>query len=175
MSWLIKAQREDFLGLFDEPARKVVRRDLPQSEPFQLTLYRGFSGNLDEVHRDSAGRLILSPRKSEQGMIWFTHQFIRGYDPIEYAKSHGDYLLIYPLSVIRHFITIHYDDGSTYRDIPPEILERSIPTENCRFHAGIELPEGWVFSYKHEKFIGCTMELPVTEDMIQEVTDEMVA
>lgn len=174
--WLHKlAQSFDLDELFRSSGPGETRRDPPTWEPYTLKLYRGFNGNLDEIHRDSGGQLILSPRKSEQNMIWFTHEFIRGYNPIAYAKSHGRYLLTYPLEVKRYFYKVHYEDGSSYEFVPAEFMELTNPTENCRFHAGIELPEGWVFTYKHEKFIGCTKELLVSRDMIQEVGTEDVA
>ena len=38
--------------------------------------------------------------------------------------------------------------------------------ENCRFYAGIELPEGWYFSYKVQKHIVCDTPIVVSPDMI---------
>ena len=166
--------------LIDKPKRKVVERRPPDSKPITIDLYRGFVLDLDKAQRED-GKIVLSPKKSEQGLMWFTHKYVSvnvaggGSSPdyIEYAissaKKHdqGDqYLLTYPLKCIKHFQTKVYDDGSTYDVIPDEILDKTIPTENCRFHMGIELPQGWVFTYKYEKFIGCGIDILIDESML---------
>lgn len=78
----------------------------------------------------------------------------------------GEFLLTYPLDCVKHIERRIYDDGSHYDGIPDEILDLTDPTTNSKFHMGIELPDGWVFSYKFEKFIGCSTELHVSKEMI---------
>lgn len=143
---------------------KIIQRDPPQVQDIVLPLYRGF--NLNTVQQEN-NIYILNPERSEQGMLWFTHPYIVGYNPVEYAASHGDWFLTYQLPCKKHTEKIHWSDGKTYDDIPDAIHQQTNNLENCKFHMGIELPEGWLFSYKHEKFIGCTKSLQVTRDMIQ--------
>lgn len=162
--WLENAF-EDMFGDGWKNRPKVLRRDPPQAVPYTLTLYRGFNVDLDALEREGE-YLVLSPKRSEQGLIWFTHNFIRGYDPIEYVKGRGEYILTYPLKCKRHIQVIHYDDGSTVDMIPQETMDKTNPYENCPFHMGIELPKGWVFSYKMEKFVGCSNKLRITRDML---------
>lgn len=158
----------------DQPRPKLVEKRPPESKPMVLDLYRGFALDLDKVKRDK-GQIILSPSKSEQGMIWFTHKLVNLHTNYkEYAMSHASkwdngYLLTYPLRCIKHFQTKVYDDGSTYDAIPDNILDQTIPTDNSSFHMGIELPQGWLFSYKHEKFIGCTKEIQISENMLSKL------
>ena len=133
---------------------------------YTLELYRGFDVDLNTLEREG-NFYILSPKRSEQGMMWFTHRFINHYNPIQYAAGHGDLFLTYSLRCKKHIQTIRWSDGETQETTPQEILDKNIPTENCRFYSGIELPEGWVFSYKMEKFIGCSIKLKVTKDMIR--------
>lgn len=158
----------DFEELFgsDSPKPKIVHLGEPQSREYVLELFRGFDVDPKALER-RGGRLVLSPKKSEQGLIWFTHKLINGYDPIEYVRGRGNYLLTYPLECIRHFQKVHWSDDSTSTKIPDRILDLTEPTQNCRYYMGIELPEGWVFSYKYEKFIGCSIELEITENMLQ--------
>ena len=163
MSWFKKAQSLD--DLFDFSPRKIAKTDPPRTESYTLTLYRGFDADLEGLEKSNDG-YVLSPHKSEQGVMWFTHDLIRGYDAKEYVSGRGKYLLTYPLDCLRHLQTIHYEDGSSYDTTPQEILDKSEPTENCRFHAGFELPEGWFFSYKTEKFIVCTIPISVSPGMI---------
>ena len=168
---------------FDTPRRKVVEVLKPQSKPYILDLYRGFALDLDSVER-RGDSIILSPSKSEQGLIWFTHKFINvnsspdsSYPSyidyaINQAKKHNRedvYLLKYPLKCTKHTQTKVYDDGSTYDDIPSDIIDKTNPYENCRFHMGIELPRGWVFTYKNEKFIGCSIDLKIEESMLSKL------
>jgi hypothetical protein len=144
---------------------KVVKTQPPRTIPYHLDLYRGFDADLDSLEQRDGG-LVLSPRKSEQGLIWFTHKLINGYNPIEYVTGRGEYLLTYPLDCVRHVERKIYDDGSYYDAIPQVIQDVTDPTSNCKFYMGIELPEGWIFSYKMEKFIGCGIEILVSPDMI---------
>jgi hypothetical protein len=158
----------DFEQLFgsDQPRPKIVSVGEPEQKTYVLTLYRGFDVSLERLERRGP-YLVLSPKKSEQGLIWFTHNLIRGYDPIEYVKDRGSHILTYPLQCTRHFQNVLWSDGSTSTTIPEEILQLTTPTENCRYHMGIELPPGWVFSYKYEKFVGCSIELQITPDMLR--------
>lgn len=158
----------DFEELFgsDSPRPKITGVSEPQSSKYLLELFRGFDVDLKTLKR-RGGRLVLSPKRSEQKLIWFTHKLINGYDPIEYVRGRGNYLLTYPLECIKHYQTVEWSDGTTSTKIPDEILELTEPTENSRYYMGIELPKGWIFSYKYEKFIGCSIELEITEDMLQ--------
>ena len=144
----------------------IVSKDAPKTTNFTLTLYRGFDGNWDEI-RQEGNFYILSPKKSEQGLIWFTHPYINAYNPVQYAAGHGEWFLTYPLQCRKHIQTVHWSDGSTHNDIPQEIQALTKPTENCKYYMGIELPDGWVFSYKMEKFVGSTIEIKITKDMIK--------
>jgi hypothetical protein len=158
----------DFEQLFgsDQPRPKIISIGDPQREDYILQLYRGFDVNVE--HLKKRGKyFILSPTKSEQGLIWFTHNLIRIYDPLEYVRGRGSHILVYPRDCIRHFQNVLWDDGSTTTKIPDNILKLTEPTQNCRYHMGIELPPGWVFSYKHEKFVGCSTELEITPDMLK--------
>ena len=175
MNWYKSSQQtklppiEDDWGyeaLKKEP-RKEVSRDAPKKQSVTLLLYRGFDVDLNTLQR-SGENYILSPSKSEQGAMWFTHKLIRGYDPVEYVTGRGSHILTYPLQCTKHSQTIHYSDGSTYDAIPEEILQQTEGTENCRFYAGYELPQGWFFSYKNEKFIICTIKLSVSPNMIKD-------
>jgi len=160
----------DFEDLFGPdktgPRPKIVSTSEPQRSRYTMELYRGFDVSIDKLEKRD-GFLILSPAKSEQGLIWFTHKFIAVHNPIEYVSGRGSHMLTYPLECIRHYQTIEWDDGSTSTRIPEEILDQTEPISNCRFHMGIELPEGWVFSYKTEKFIGCSINLKITSNMLE--------
>jgi hypothetical protein len=144
----------------------VVRRQ-EKIEFFTLPLYRGFNGNLNNLHTEG-DYYIFSPGKSEQGMLWFTHPYIRHYDAVEYAKNHGKYYFEYPLLAKKHIEVEHHEDGSTSNGIPKYFSKMANPTENSRFHMGIELPKGFVFSYKTEKFIGCTIKIKVKKEDVVE-------
>ena len=149
---------------------QVVKKDTSKVSDYVLELYRGFNLNLDELKKEG-NYYILSPKKSEQGLIWFTHKFIVHYNPIEYAAGHGNYFLTYPLHCKKHTQTITWSDGHTTEQTPEEFQKKEVPTSNCRFYYGIELPEGWVFSYKMEKFIGCSQEIRITKDMIRKSSE----
>lgn len=143
----------------------VISRE-ERTTPYVLTLYRGFDADLSQLEQD-AGHYYLSPKRSEQGMLWFTHAFIRGYNALTYAANHGEWLLTYPLSVKRHIQINTQQNGKTFNAVPDYFEKLAEPTENSRFHAGIELPEGWIFSYKTEKFIGCSKKLRVNKEWIK--------
>lgn len=164
MNWLQKISQHPLDDLFND-TRQEVSRDPPTVANVILKLYRGFDADMSKLERSGSG-YVLSPRKCEQGALWFTHNLINGYDPIEYVSGRGKYILTYPLQCKKHSQTIHFDDGSTYDNTPQEILDKSEPTENCPFYAGYELPPGWFFSYKTEKFIICTVPITITSGCI---------
>ncbi len=157
LSWL---QKYSFDDMFNGPSRQEIRRDPPQQESVTIQIYRGFDANIDQLER-VGDSYILSPHKSEQGLIWFSQN-------IDIANWRGKWLLTYPLEVIKHYERIHYDNGEYYDDVPEEIKAQMNPTENCRFYGNIELPEGWLFSYKVEKHIVCTIPLKITREMLSE-------
>jgi hypothetical protein len=160
----------DFESMFgpddDFKRNSIVARGEPIVEPYVLTLYRGFTVDVANLEK-SGTDYILSPDRSEQGLIWFTHNLIRGYDPVEYVKGRGTHILTYPLKCKRHIQELEWSDGSTSTTTPPEFDELVNSFENCRYHMGIELPEGWVFSYKTEKFVGCSTRLKISPNMLQ--------
>lgn len=173
MNWMKLATNDLLDDLFtNTPRREEVSTDPPTRKPLTLMLYRGFDVDLNQLQKSGNG-YILSPHRSQQGAMWFTHQFISGYDPIQYVSGRGSHLLTYPLQCFKHRQVVHYNDGSTYEQIPDNIIAQTTPSENCRFYMGIELPEGWMFSYKMEKFIICTIPITVTPDMIKPNTGEM--
>lgn len=160
----------DFLGesafddMFDFTPRRLVRSE-EEARPMTLELYRGFDADLDKLEQD-AHYYYLSPARAEQGQLWFTHRYIAHYDPVEYAKAKGRWFMRYELPVVRHVQVNHWDDGDVSNDLPPWWAERARPAEDGRFYAGIELPKGWVFSYKVEKFIGCRVRLRVPKGWV---------
>lgn len=171
MNWYKKSNKA-LDDLFNEPPKKTVSVDAPVAKPVTLTLYRGFDVDMSKLKRSGNG-YILSPERSEQGAMWFSRNKNE-------ATGRGSHLLTYPLQCIRHIQTQHYDDGSTYDLTPQEIQDKAQPTENCRFWGGLELPDGWFFSYKTQKYIICTKPLVVTQDMIsldlpEESGDDIVA
>jgi len=142
---------------------KIIRRER-KIEPYTFNLYRGF--NPEHLQNQ-----LLTPERSEQGMLWFTHQFISGYDPVDYAKGHGQLLLTYPLTVKKIYDLVHYEDGSTDTETPKEI--QPDPTENNRIRClygayCLELPKGWYWTYKTEKFIGTINNIRITPNMISQ-------
>jgi len=158
VNWLQKISNDTLDSMFNTPSRQVVRKDPPQQEPVTLTLYHG------SKWEELSDGLVLDPNKSEQGALWFSRR------PDD-AKWRGPWLVTYPLQATKHVERIHYDDGSTYDDVPEQIHAACEPTENCRFYGGIELPEGWFFSYKVEKHIICTVPLKISPDMLQRVEE----
>jgi len=167
MNWMHKIAKDDLWDIFNTPPRKVESIDPPKSDQVTLLLYRGFDADIDELER-RGDQYVLSPHKSEQGMLWFTHSLISGYDPKDYVSGCGRYILTYPLQCVKHYQRTHYDDGNYWDEIPSEVLEQTNSFENCRFYQGYELPEGWYFSYKMEKFIVCSIPIAISSDMIQE-------
>ena len=161
--WKKQTAFEKMFG--DIPKSNVIKTET-KVMPYTLTLYRGFDADLDSLEQDEE-YFYLSPKRSEQDLIWFTHKFIRGYDPLDYAKKRGEYLLTYPLEVKRHIEINTKENGETFNSTPEYFHKLSKPIENSRFYFGIELPEGWVFSYKNEKFIGCSKKLPVKKQSVR--------
>lgn len=168
-------EKKDFIDMFGDDYSPEAMRERekhkiinpPQQKSVILKLYRGFN-YLPKPNED--GSYTLSPQNSEQQVLWFTHNLSRNINPIDYAEGHGKYLLTYPLEVIKHFQTISYDNSKeSYNLIPKEIEEKINTFENCRYYLGYELPEGWFFSYKDEKFIVCTIPINITKNMIRKV------
>lgn len=148
----------------EQEKHKIISE--PKQESIILTLYRGFN-HLPNPNPD--GTYTLSPDKSEQKSLWFAHNYMNIREsPLEFAKSYGKYLLTYPLKVTKHFQIVSYDNNKEYYHLTPkEIQDKTNTLENCRFYSGIELPEGWLFSYKTEKFIVCTIPITITKDMLK--------
>lgn len=158
---------EDIFGFSRYDLPKVIKKDPPEFKEIEITLYRGFDVDLNKLKRE--GNLyILSPEKSEQGVLWFTHSLMTSPNPIEYVKGRGKYILTYPLKVQKHFQKIYLDNGDISERVPEEILDKSEPTENSSFWGGIELPPGFYFSYKTQKFIICDHPIAINPKMIVE-------
>ena len=143
------------------------------TETYTLPLYRGFNADLSTLKKEN-GFYVLSPNKSEQGMMWFTHPFIRGYDPVDYAKAHGSLFLTYPLKVKKHYELITYETGRQEKRLPEKILNLVDETKNQPFMCFynefcLELPAGWFFTYKNEKFIGTINHILVDPKMIEKI------
>lgn len=157
--------RDWFDSTLSEPARREISRDTPRVESVVLTLYRGFDADLDSLKK-SGSNYILDTGRSEQGVLWFSCPYFQT-NALEVA-TRGRYLLTYPLTASKYIETIHYSDGSTYNGVPQSILDKNEPTENCRYYRGYELPEGWAFSYKMQKYIICMHPLEISPSMISE-------
>ena len=138
---------------------KTIRVDPPQTTEVVLDLYRGFDADINSLEKQGDG-YILSPHKSEQESIWFS-QYLRD------AQGRGEWLLKYQLKAIRHYQRKHKDDGSYYDDVPEEIAAKETPIENSSIYGGIELPDGWLWSYKTQKYIVSTKPIYITRDMIK--------
>ena len=160
--------------IFDDMFADTKKRGNPvkkqrKSEPYTFDLYRGFDADLDSLEKQG-DKFVLSPEKSEQGMMWFTHMFINGYNPREYVAGRGQWLLTYPLQAKKHYDEVTYEDGSVRTESPDEIMSKAIPTENSRFGCFgkfcLELPQGWYFTYKMEKFIATKNKITVSPSMI---------
>ena len=161
-----KWMENDFENMFDVGEPDKIIRTETKIIPYELTLYRGFDADLASLEQD-ATHYYLSPKQSEQGMLWFTHILIRSHDdPIEYAKNHGNLLLTYPLKMKRHIKINHLENGKTTNALPDYFYNLVNPSKNGKFDMGLELPDGWVFSYKNEKFIGCQIKLKAPKSWI---------
>lgn len=164
------AENKALDDLFNFKHSPVIKKEV-KVVPYSLTLYRGFDADLNSLKQDEQF-YYLSPERSEQGQMWFAHAFINAYNPLQYAKNHGSLLLTYPLDVKKHIQVNHSQDGKSHNSVPDYFNELSVPTENCRYYAGIELPDGWIFSYKMEKFIGCSLKLKVPKNSIVPVQED---
>lgn len=151
--------------LFGDIGKHKVVSSKEIKKPMTLDLYRGFNADLESLEQDNQ-YYYLSPKQAEQGQLWFTHPYINYYNPIEYAKNHGEWFMTYKLPVVKHIQLLQWDDGGTSESLPDWWNKVAEPTSNGRFHAGIELPEGWVFSYKTEKFIGCKIKIKVPKQSV---------
>ncbi len=173
-------EQNDFDDMFSDTLEKIKKRGKAvktqlKTEPYTLTLFHGSKADINSLDKQGSN-FILDPNKSEQGLIWFTHEFIKGYNPFEYAKGHGDWVLTYPLETKKHFNEVQYEDGTIEQKAPNEIMDKMDTTKNSRFLCSfgsmfsgghcIELPEGWYFTYKHEKFIGTDDKVYFSPDMI---------
>jgi hypothetical protein len=149
-------------GLIDR--NKSYKIDYVESPSFrqeEMILYRGMDINLDKYSEN----ITLLPSKSEQQSIWFSRNK-------QDAIGRGDYILTYPLSIKRHFEIVHYDDGRTVERVPEHIEELTNPIEDCQYFAGMELPEGWYWSYKVQKYIVCKIPLSVNKSMFEKDVEE---
>jgi hypothetical protein len=148
---------------------KKVKKDR-KTEPYSFELYRGFDADLDSLEKQGEN-FILSPKQSEQGMMWFTHHFITGYDAKEYVSGRGEWLLTYPLQAMKHYDNITYEDGSVEPRAPDELVDKVRSIENstwsCFGTYCLELPKGWYWSYKSEKFIATSNKVAVHPSMIR--------
>lgn len=166
---------EDILDdMFADVKANIKKRGKPvhsqrKSDSYVMELYRGFDANLDSLEM-SGDKFVLSPKRSEQGMLWFTHQFVRGYDPVDYVTGRGEWLLKYPLRTTKHYDQVTYEDGSVETKSPDEVVDKVDPTKNSQLSCFgtycLELPSGWFWTYKTEKFIGTTNKVYVSSNMI---------
>lgn len=157
--------KEEILNRLKKRGKEVERKGF--IEPLTIICYRGFDADLESI-KTIGDKLVLSPKKSEQGMLWFTHKFINHYNPMEYIKGRGEWLLTYPLKAKKIYDLVTYEDGSTDQKKPQNIDSNT--TENnrhlCFWDMCIELPENWFFSYKTEKFIVTNNQIYVDKNMI---------
>ena len=159
---------DDWFKKLTDSMPKLISKDEPIIQDTELTLWRGFYGPLSNFDQ-TGDTYTVYPEKGEQGAIWFTHKLITGYDPMEYATSHGDYLLTYPLQCKKHIQMVHFDDGSQADRIPGDFYDLANQFEDSRYYMGYELLEDWYFSYKHEKFIICKKPLVINKEMIEKI------
>lgn len=184
-------QNDLFDDMFAATKAKIKKRgnvvkSQRKTEPYTFDLYHGSKADLNSLEKEG-NNFTLSPEKSEQGLLWFTHIFwgIKT-NPMDdehpkptrpatwlYAKAHGDWVLTYPLKSTKHYDEVEYEDGSTELKAPEEIIEKADPLKNNKFSCFgtycIELPEGWYWTYKTEKFIGTTNAVSFSPDMISTV------
>lgn len=150
-------------GLIDKNQSYTI--DYVESPSYRmedLILYRGMDIELEKY----GNNIILSPLKSEQQAIWFSRNK-------NDAIGRGEYILTYPLSIKHHYEIVHYDDSRTTERVPSFIEELTNPIENCKYYAGMELPDGWYWSYKVQKYIICTIPLSVSIDMFSKDLDNL--
>lgn len=148
--------------------RKFVGEEIKE-KPVTITLYRNFDANMSEMIKDDNGNLILSPKKCEQGVLWFAHSLQS--NPQQYYDRGGKYLLTYPLQATYRYLEKVYDDGSTSQE---PITEGDIGTDDSSTWAGYKLPDGFEFSYKTQKHIICRKDLFIPQNYITEADNELV-
>ncbi len=146
----------------------VVKKE-QQVKPINIELYRGFYGDLNKFKQDDQF-YYFDPATSEQRQLWFTSRYITYYNPIEYAINHGDWFMTYSIPAKKHVEITHYEDGRQ-GESPRNMGEDS--TKNSSIWQGIELPQGWLWSYKTEKFIGCTLVLKVPKTSVRPCEEVM--
>jgi len=178
MSWYKFSKAINFEEMFGFPREslpKIKSRSESKKEKYTITLYRGFDADLNNLEK-IGDSYILSPEKCEQGVLWFTHSLMSDPDPLEYVKGRGKYILTFPIEVERHYKEIIWENGKVSRTIPEEIIELANPYENSKYHMGIELPDGFFFSYKTQKFIISEIPIVVRKEMIikDETSEELV-
>lgn len=156
---LLESAFTDMFGDFPANKANIIGQE-EKTVPMTLELYRGFDADLQTLEQDDRF-YYLSPRKAEQSQLWFTHRYIRHYDPVDYAKNKGRWFMRYELPVKKHIKFLTWDDGAKSESLPNWWYDKVDPTQDGKFHAGIELPDGWVFSYKTEKFIGCRVNIKI--------------
>jgi hypothetical protein len=161
-----QSELDDMFGP-SKPRPKEISRE-SKSERMTLDLLRGLDVDEDSLER-RGDKFVLSPAKSEQGAMWFAHRLQGYYDPEEYVAGRGSHILRYPLDVTKHYDLVAYDDGTTSEE-RPEDIPLPEPTENqsmmCDLGRCIELPDGFKFSYKVEKWIICEKELLIDPSML---------
>jgi len=172
MNWYKKAQPErDYFEDFFE--RKNVQRNLTneeeKTENKTINLYRNFDASMDDVDKDPNGNFIFSPRKCEQGVLWFAHDLQS--NPKQYYDRGGKYLLTYPLDIQYRYIERTYDNGDVIKE---PVSDWEAGFEDNSSWAGYNLPEGFKFSYKTQKHIICEKELIAPPGYIKEVDNELV-
>ena len=148
---------------------KEVSR-ISESADFQIILYRGFDADLESLSRTSSGDYVLSPERSEQGVIWFAHSLQR--NPEQYYLGRGRFALQYPIIAKAHYDKVKYDNGEVKLRLNEQISHMANDFENSRFmndmDRTIELPDGFLFSYKVQKHIICEKKIYVPPEMISE-------
>ena len=110
------------------------------------------------------GTYTMSPEKSEQGVVWFSHDL--NPETLPYAER-GAYKLTIPLSVETYKDVITYEDGST-EEVPSNLGE---DTENSRGWGKYLLPEGFLFSYKSQKFIISENDITFSNNQVESTAD----
>jgi hypothetical protein len=159
------AWKEELKRKREERERRgsAVKEEVVLVNTVPLTLYSGFY-DLESMANDD-GTYTMEPEGREQGLIWFAHSLF-GRRFMHYADR-GDYLLKYPIEVEVYKNRTWYEDGS-FEDKHVE----SEGTENSQMYGGYKLPEGFIFSYKMQKFIGSTKPLTFTKDMVVSRSEE---
>ena len=157
--WGFSRENDDFSRENDGfEAKKVVKVEPATTKDIVLTLYRGMDLELDNLRREG-DYYILSPNKSEQQSIWFSQY-------IDDARGRGKYILTYPLMVKKHIQVKHLSDGFSYESTPEDLIEEDY-TQDSKIWGGLELPEGWYWSYKVQKYPICKKEIKISQDMLR--------